>query len=259
MHTRPTRFTVAVLALTALASLAGCQQQLGRQGDWQIVLKRFVGPDRTRSAQWFHDSLKVSRGIDPAKIAVTHSDEVTLLTYGSYNNPQSQQAQKDLAFIKGLGVRDQGYLFLDAHLEPIPEPDPPILASWRLINSGGYWTLEIARFDEPGHKKAAVELVQYLRTEKKTPAYVYHAANRSLVTVGAFPEDAIQAGGGRRGPVIGMKPVVTDPDLKRWQNEFPYLIVNGTYIDLKAPKDDKKEIRMPSKIMRVPDPSGSNW
>lgn len=251
------RAAMIVVCGVVLAA-GGCAQTGGFGGGdsrtWQIVAKRFRGQGHYAKAKWVCESLKLSRGIDPNRVTLVHERDGTVVAYGRYRGIKDSQAKKDLTFFKSLGMPDQGYMFLDAHLEPVAEPDPPVPAGWMLTNSKGYWTLEIARFDQEGRKKDAVSLVRQLRSEH-VPAYVRHGPIKSVVTVGAFPPNAVAnaAVGRDKRRVIMMRPIPVDAGLKKWKKRFPYLIVNAAYINLKAKQGGKKaKSRLESKIMRVP-------
>jgi len=258
--------TISLLGLWACGLLgAGCTQDgpfaragLHRSG-WHIVAKRIHGTDHDRKAKWVCDLLKSSKGIDPAKVYMYNDRGGTVVAYGRYRSPRDRRARRDLKFIKSLGIANRGYVFLDAHFEPAHQPDPSVPQQWLVTKSGAYWTLEIARFDSDGRKKSAVELVEYLRAHS-VPAYVWHGPIRSMVTVGAFGKNAVSstraAGPGR--PVIITKPIPADPQLRRWKKEYPYLIINSSYINLRSQVDEKKvKKRLESKIIRIRQDNGS--
>jgi len=223
--------------------------------DWQIVVKRFVGPNRRKLAQLVYNSLIAVRRIDKRKVRQMHLDNASIVVYGRYKGLDDKRAKRDLAFIKSLAVPQQGYPFLDAHLEPVPEPDPPIASQYLLKNARGYWTLQIARFYGKGRKQSAVDMTNELR-RKGVPAYVYHGPVISMVTIGTFSENAVKAG--RRGRLIG-QPIAVDPSLKRWQREFPYMMINTQYAIFKSRQGKKKSARITSQLIRIPSKSGSLW
>jgi hypothetical protein len=161
-----------------------------------------------------------------------------------------------MKYIKSLVVPDEGYPFVDAHLEPIPEADPPVPASWLLVKSGGYWTLEIAQFSETGRKKAAVDLVEQLR-KKNIPAYVFHGPVKSMVTIGAYPEKAVGQAGKQK---ISRQLKATDPELRKWKREYPNLLINSEYAKFKTKQKGKNvEFRLDSQIIRVPSEGEMLW
>jgi len=233
----------------------------GNDGGWQIVVKRFRGPGSEQIARDALASLKRVRGLVAGRARIFHERGAVVLSYGRYRKPENPAARRDLTFIKSLMIEGRGRPFLDAHFEPIPEPDPPIPSSWLLTNSGGYWTLEIARFDGPGRKSAAVEFLKTLR-RRDVPAFVWHGTIRSTVTVGTFPEAAVKplVARGRVVMAMGLKPV--DPQLKKWKKKFPYLAINGqyrTYRKVLKGKATEQAGRWESQIIKIPKPGGTLW
>ncbi len=222
---------------------------------WHIVVKRFMGPNRKKLAQLVYNTLIAVKGIDRRKVRQIHTNNSSTVVYGRYNGIDDKRAKRDLAFIKSLVSPERGYLFLDAHLEPIPEPDPPINSAYLLDNARGYWTLQIARFYGKGRKRSAVDMTNELR-RKGIPAYVHHGPVISIVTIGTFPEDAVRAG--RKGRLIG-QPIAANPELRRWQRKFPYMLINSEYAVFKSTQGKKKSARIASQIIRVPSKNGSLW
>ncbi len=255
-----------LISVAGLAGLAGCSESQNNttlfssptsnnNQDWQIVVKRFVGPSRRRFAQLIYNSLIAVRGLDKHKVRKIDSDSSSAVVYGRYNGLDDPRAQRDLKFIKSLAVPNQGYPFLDAHLEPVPEPNPPINSQYLLKNATGYWTLQIARFYGKGRKRAAVDMTNELR-KKGIPAYVYHGPVISIVTIGAYPENAVKAG--RKGKLIG-QPIPVNPSLRRWLRKFPYMMINTQYVVFKSNQGKKKSARIASQIIRIPSENGSLW
>jgi len=222
-------------------------------GGWQIVIKRLYGPDRERLAEKVYEAIRTVRGLDPAKVQKTSSGEYTVVSYGRYPSLENSQAQRDMKFIKSLMLPDQGYPFMDAHLEPIPEPDPAIQPDWVIGNTKGYWTLQIAQFQEGKRKLAAVRLVEELRKEG-VPAYVYHGPVKSMVMIGSYPRNAVRTSSKKE---ISQILVPVDRDLKQWKSKYPYLIFNSGYAKVKNAKGQKA--RMESQIIKVPRPGASLW
>ncbi len=229
--------------------------QTGNGQQWHIVVKRFRGPNRRKLGQLVYNTLVAVRGIDRRKVKQIYENNTCTVVYGRYNSINDKKAQKDLAFIKSLVSPERGYLFLDAHLEPIPEPDPPINKAYLLENANGYWTLQIARFYGKGRKRSAVDMTNELR-KQGIPAYVHHGPVISIVTIGTFPEDAVKAG--RKGRLIG-QPIPVSPELRRWQRKFPYMLINSEYAVFKSTQGKKKSARIASQIIRIPSKNGSLW
>jgi hypothetical protein len=224
---------------------------------WTVIVKR-LKPGQENFADVAIDMLVKVKGIDRRKIHKQQISGYTVVSYGRYPSLDDANAQKDMQFIKSLMDPDRGYPFVDAHLEPMPEPDPKISADWALENTTGYWTLQVGQFFGPGRKQAAVDMVKTLRKDG-APAYVTHGPIKSLVTIGSYPEDAVGSPGKTR---ISRKLMPKDPDLKKWCKKYPYLIVNSEYAKFKTsqgPKNEKVEMRIESQIIKITRPGESLW
>ncbi len=268
MSKSPGKLISVLLILAAVWGVTGCSQSdmnsmlSGKKDYWVIVLKRFVGERNYEASRLVSKSIRDLPQLDEDEIKIYRQKDQAILTYGRYDEPDTREAKQDLTFVKQLAVPDKGFLFLEAHMEPVPQPDPKIPQGWYLSNNRGHWTLQVARFDGPGRKQAAVKMLEKLRNEGRQ-AYVRHGYLISTVTIGSFGRDAVEARRMRskqfNKPLIMTKPVPVDPRLKRLKKEFPYLLINGAYIDLKSAEEKAGEKRMKSKLMRVPDSSGSLW
>ncbi|NLE29578.1 MAG: hypothetical protein GX629_07925 [Phycisphaerae bacterium] len=224
---------------------------------WTVIVKR-LNPGQEVYADVVVKSLRQVRGIDAGKIRKQQVGGYTVVMYGQYSSLDDANAQRDMQFIKSLMVPDQGYPFVDAHLEPMPEPDPPIAASWVLEKTKGYWTLQVGQFYGPGRKQGAVEMVKILRNEG-VPAYVSHGPVKSLVTIGSYPENAVGTPGKGK---ISRKLIPRNADLKKWSKQYPYLIVNSEYAKFKSsqgPGNEKVEVRLESQIIKISRPGESLW
>jgi len=237
---------------------SGQSSPAGPSGQWRIVVKRVFGPNHKTVARNAYESLKAVKGLLARRLAVQHDPNVSIITYGRYGGVKDRQARKDLALIKSLSLPGGGYPFLAAHLEPIPTPDPPVKSAWLLKNAPGVWTLHIATFDQPASRKQdAVDLVKTLRS-KRQEAYVQHLPTYSIVTVGAFPETAVQQTV-RRAITGGVKP--KDPKLIKLREQYPYLLINGQYARYKTKSKSGKKIshRLKSRLIRIPKTPQAAW
>lgn len=246
----------AGLVVLGISLFHGCSRMEGQSGEgmgWHIVVKRALGPQRDQWAGMVYESLKQVKGLDPQKVKRYHTADTSVVTYGQYVDLDDPDAQKDLRFIKSLLNPEQGIKpFLDAHLEPISEPDPPIQPDWVITTTKGYWTLQIGQFYGEKRKRAAVEVVNQLRGEG-VPAYIYHGPVKSLVMIGSYPQDAVKVPKGREISQV-IKPV--EPDLQKWKSKYPYLIVNTGYAKY---KDSRGGQRLESQIVKIPRPGASLW
>ncbi len=250
-----------IIIVSALL-LSGCTQlqngtsfSLSSRQPWHIVVKRVAGPKRKRIAILIFNSLQRVRHLDRNKVHLTQQRATSTVTYGKYNGPDDPRAQKDLKFIKSLAVPEQGYAFLDAHLEPIPEPDPAVNQQYMIHNAHGYWTLQIGKFYGPRRKQAAVEFVNAVRNEG-FPGYLYHGPVISIVTVGAFPENAVRAG--NKGKFIG-RMVPVSFKLRSFLKKFPYMTINSGYARFKSVRKKGISERIRSQIIKIPSANGSFW
>jgi len=239
----------------------GCASQetvekTGEGRGWHIVVKRCQGPNYDYFAGTVYVSLKQVRKLDANKVRKINFTDSAVVTYGHYASLDDPEAGADLKLIKSLMVPSQGYPFLDAHLEPVSEPDPPIDPSYVLASTKGVWTLHIGLFHGENRKQSAVELTRALRGEG-VPAFVYHGPVKSMVTIGSYPARAVKETS-RKNSRYGIKPV--DPDLKKWKAEYPYMIINTGYARFRTMEGQKeKSGLLESLIIKVPRPGASLW
>lgn len=235
----------------------GCSdtRDQGEGEGWHIVVKRYHDNLRDQKAGIIYEALRRVPQLDPGRIKKTTSADSVVVTYGRYASLQDPKAKTDLQFIKSLMIPNEGYPFLDAHLEPISEPDPPVDPAWLLANAKGYWTLQIGQFDGRKRKQAAVDLTRELRREGK-PAYVHHGPVKSMVTLGAFPYKAVTAPGPN---AISQQPRAADPKLRKLKGEYPYLIINSGYGKIRNLQGVPGEQMMTSTIIKIPRPGASLW
>jgi hypothetical protein len=245
-----------VLVGLGISLFHGCSQMDSQSGEgqgWHIVVKRSIGPQREQWAGMVYESLKLVRGLDTQKVRKYQLADSSVVTYGRYSSLDDPNAQKDLKFIKSLASPEQGIRpFIDAHLEPISDPDPPIESDWIITNTKGYWTLQIGLFHGEKRKQAAVDVVAQLRNDG-VPAYVFHGPVKSMVMIGAYPESAVKT---PKTQEISQNLKPVDPDLRTWKTKYPYLIVNSGYARF---KDSRGGQRLESQIIKIPRPGMSLW
>jgi len=244
------RSIVLMFLLLFVAGSVGCSQE----GGWHIAVERYQRPAEDQLAESVAQILRESTGVDPQKVTLIRETGSTLLSYGRYSDFESPAAQGDLKLIKSLGMPGKGVAFPVAHIELLPEEDPPVPHGWMLTNGGGYWTLEVARFDLPGRKKAAAAYLKMLR-DKRVPAYIWNGRYRSVVTVGSFAQSAMTTVGGP--PAGPAKLVITDPQLKKFQKDFQFLLINGEYHYLVGAKGQR--LRLETEVITIAHPEGSIW
>lgn len=120
---------------------------------------------------------------------IVHREKESALYYGLYAD--RGVAERDLKKI--VELTDSGRKpFAQATVTELNPADPPAPKEWDLRNSKGYWSLQIAAFqDHPNRKQAAVEAVQELRA-KNVPAFFFHGPTISSVCIGAWPRQALR-------------------------------------------------------------------
>jgi hypothetical protein len=137
---------------------------------------------------------------------IIHQDGQSVIYYGFYrsiNDPkdkkESERAQRDRKQIENLTdagdkttAAGANKVFSHIFFVQVNEPDPTAPPEWNLLNSGGYWSLQIAAYkDSPRRKQAAVDAVREAR-KNNIPAYYYHGETTSSVCVGAWPKEAVR-------------------------------------------------------------------
>ncbi|MHC4422071.1 MAG: hypothetical protein ACYS1E_15940 [Planctomycetota bacterium] len=210
---------------------------------WTIVLATFPNPGHEQAAA---NSLRQVSTIDAALAggAWVHTGATgSLVAYGRYESTESEDAQRDLAWIKQLTLG--GFpafpkaMLSRVNLRPAAGVhDPLALMSARLRhpNVDPLYTLEVAVWGdfESGklslqqiHRKAE-EQARTLRARGFEAYYHHHDDRRlSMVTVGLFDNSAIDQRTGLYGPAV-------DALLR----EFPAHLVNGE--ELLEPIDGRR-------------------
>jgi len=186
------------LGLAVVLLSAGCAQQ----ERWTILCLELEGPGSYTNARNLAEGLKATPGVDPAKVSVHEGQNSAAIYYGTYLrdiDPQTgdrsipRELRDDLTLIKQLADEEQRHYFLGAHMVPTPEPNVG-RPEWDLRQAPGRYTLQVAVYFNTDflqdRKLAAVEKTRQLRA-RGLEAYYYHGPTCSIVTVGAFGEDAL--------------------------------------------------------------------
>jgi len=209
---------------------------------WAIAVDVFDGPNRrddaarrraeivgrtNRSRWWVHDEADNS-----------------MLYYGKYESPQTAAARRDLEAVKDLVERER--VKSSAPWGPFLTPVEIALTGGaagrdlRTAADRGMYTLQIGFYDGPERRDAAEQAVATLR-DQGTEAYYFHGPNRSMVTVGVFPETAIQ---------ITSSGTEYAPQVEALQEQFPYNLANGR--KLKETHRTGEVTHQPSFLVRIP-------
>jgi hypothetical protein len=170
---------------------------------WTILCLEIQGADRVSRAERIAEMLKRTNGIRPKDVWVADEpDGFARLYYGVYHRRLEpgtlrrtipRELREDLTLIHDLGLGAGQYAFRGARMTPLPRPDVGN-PDWALVNAKGVYTLQVAVFEPTDDfwefKQAAADYCAYLR-EQGFEAYYHHAANSSMVTVGAWGPEAL--------------------------------------------------------------------
>lgn len=149
---------------------------------------------------------------------LVHGDSESQLFHGYYRSYEggdaaAAQARADLAGVREVKDVRGVSVFRNAAFAPIHQPEPEAPAEWNLANSGGYWSLQIAAYqDHPDRKQAAIDSVREARAQG-IEAYYYHGDRVSSVCVGAWPREAFEQGEAVANKDSRKRVVVTNQNL----------------------------------------------
>ena len=249
------RFFGIALAAAAASVLAGCKHTgiwpgatglTAQHGDeYTILLYMLNDPtSHVKDAELYRREAEKDTGWKG--LFVTSKADHSELCWGRY--PTIEAAQKNLkkakAYVAPAGMK----IFAQAMVVPLPGEDvgPP---EWKLENAPGFYSVLVAVFyDVPdanyvGRKDFAVQYCKQLRDQGRE-AYYHHGPNRSGVTVGSFPESAIETvqQDGKD------KSVVVSGRMKGIMDEFGVLAVNGLKELVTVPVGKKRVVRFDPKL-----------
>ncbi|MHC4217289.1 MAG: hypothetical protein ACYSU7_02425 [Planctomycetota bacterium] len=217
-----------------------------RTTTWTVVLATFSRPGHAEAAA---NSLRQLPAID-TKLAggawVHTGPGGSLVAYGRFESPQSEDAQRDLAWVKAVTLDDipafPQAMLSRVSLRPAARGYGPLeLMSARLRHPSvdPLYTLEIAIWSDFESGKLSIEKIrrsaeEYARTLRARgfDAYYHHDDDRrlSMVTVGLFDHTAVDQR-------TGFYNVAVDTLLQ----EFPAYLVNGE--ELLEPIDGRRPQR----------------
>ncbi|MCC7387739.1 MAG: hypothetical protein IT431_03125 [Phycisphaerales bacterium] len=239
------------------------QAQSQAAAHWSIVLVAFTGDQQTENAAMGVMKARTEGGL-PGAYAEKRVT-ATVVAYGRYDRPDDPQAKADLEMIRTLRLGGQTP-FATALLAP-PEPSHlagslPELdlrnAKKLLGKERALYTLQVAIYGRIDRSPASAdEIAEYRRAAEAAAvilrrdgelAFYYHAAERSMVTVGAFGEADYE-------PLH--RPGIESLDLMRARELHPLNLLNGQGLRERIPgaKGDGPEVyRMqPSMLVGVPE------
>jgi len=204
---------------------------------WSVVIAGFREENRRQLAEEGLRKFQAASGLTGA--FVEDRGNVTVIAYGSFENPTSKEAKAALEKVRAIEVTlddgRRGMPFAEAYLAPpaeasgsIPEFD---LRNARRANKDALYTLQVGRYGrvdtqppsaaEVGEfRKAAEEAVVRLRREGEQ-AYYFHGPSGSTITIGLFGKEDYKPG------ETGGKPEFQSVPLQALRKRFPYNLVNG--------------------------------
>lgn len=236
---------------------------------------------------------------------VIHKDGQSTIYHGYYSEfdvanaadsaaeKEADRAQNEKKLVEALPnpLNKDQRLFPRALFVSLDSPDPDAPAEWNLVNTRGYWSVEIAAYSGFERKQAAVESVREAR-KMNIPAYYYHGPSYSSVCIGAWPQAAVieksteqvnaipqgsdifvdvQGGAipqqmkndllrqGRQVQVVVPKVQIVDQSLLETLRTYPEHSVDG-YVEMDNATDPvtKKETQKPKHSMLVRIPAADN-
>ena len=191
---------------------------------WAINLETFEGPSHAAEAERRRRELASASGMNEG-LWVSEEGWRSRLYFGQYKEPDTRQAERDLEAWRQL--RRVGAVSVAPPLMmPTTLPGSAPQHNLAFVAPPAHYTLQIGHYDEQFGKdfrRAAEQAAAALR-EDGVEAYYYHGPATSSVTIGAFPEDAVQ---GVIGPDGFVRTRITDPRILELQKRFPAYFVNG--------------------------------
>lgn len=203
----------------------GDGRQQVRAGQWAIPLERFSGGNRHAQARLLMQ--QISRQARQVDLWIEDFDGMSTVYAGRFDSANDPRARQMLERVRETEIEGT-QPFAHAHLEPLVGQDRRAGDALDLRQYSGYYTLQVAFFDDayPGDRRdAAVDYARELR-EQGHQAYYYHGPNRSLVTVGLFTyQEAFITADDPLSP--GARVDAYSQRVLDLQKEFPRNIANG--------------------------------
>lgn len=274
----PVRFFPSLGVLTVVLGCIGCAASMdaagasagaaprgarGKKGaPWTILCLELRGPERRVQMEQIAETLRQTPGIRAKDVYLRDGrDGAVRLYYGTHfrrtdaktgKRDTPKQLRDDLLLIRQLGSGPGQYFFLRALTVRAPTPDvgPP---EWNLLRATGKYTLQVGIFEPTDEfwefKQAAAEYCQLLR-DKGYEAYYYHTDAASMVTVGAFGEDALV-------PHESGVPRYSAQVLALQQSDelLKYNLLNGSIYKgqvYASPTEKGERVPVPSRLVMIP-------
>lgn len=169
---------------------------------YTIFCESFTGDDHVQRATEMKNIL-----IANAKVKgwyVIHKDGQSTIYHGYYGEfnlsnatdaatrKEAERAQNDKKMVEALPnpIDQTQRLFPRSLFVSLDSPDPDAPPEWNLVNSGGYYSVEVAVYTGFDRKQFAIESVRDAR-KMNIPAYYYHGPSYSSVCIGVWPASAV--------------------------------------------------------------------
>ncbi|MBL0921573.1 MAG: hypothetical protein IBJ10_05525 [Phycisphaerales bacterium] len=190
-------------------------------GQWTIILGTFSGEDHHGVATQAAARIASETGL--TGLRVEPRGRGTVVTYGSYPEP-NDAARKELERIRALTMGGQAVFATAFIAPPSTGSDLGLSPMFHLskareeFGARAKYTLQVGVYESPKRDeamRAAEQAALALRREGES-AFYYHGPQRSMVTIGAFAESEVGAGGSRPSPA-----------LEALQRRHPLNLLNG--------------------------------
>jgi len=214
----------AALAAAALAAaaVASCEKFGTRDAGTvplTVLLVEYEGPQAAESAKRLAGELK-AQGLD--EVFVVAGGQQASVCVGEYESWKDPEADAMLKRVRRIRDAQGQYPFAGVMLVPVPEALPA--NPWPLEEADGQYTLIVASWQEPGRAARAQAYARKLR-DRGLEAYLYQGPSKSTVSVGAFGPQIFDDPSKVGQP--GQRPTIVDPKVKKLQQQFPTLLLEG--------------------------------
>jgi hypothetical protein len=226
-----------------------------RRAHWVIVLATFRGEEQ-RPLAGDALALALKRGVADAYLEPR--GPAVMLATGRFDSPSQREAQAELARIRAIevdGVRPFAYAVLappDQETAMGSKPQYNLLRARETAGDDVRFTLQVVAYGpadlnnpKPGEREQAradaEQAAAILRKEGEL-AFYYHGPNFSMVTIGAWTDEAI-------GKLDD--PGDDDPTLLAARKNFPYNLYNGQGVRVGKPGQKDAPLQR-SRLVRIP-------
>jgi hypothetical protein len=210
---------------------------------WGVLVARFSAADHRRRAAQQAQRLRPSFPDLPVRVADDGDRSVVLV--GSFDGPGDPAADRALQTVKSFSIngrRPFARAFLARpRIDPRGNtPELSLVEAAEQSRGEAEYTLQVEQYDSEDRRaraRAAEQRARELRNRGEE-AYYLHGPRFSVVTIGLWGADAFDERLGR----------VTDPALRRAQERFPYMLLNGARYRFRGASEDVATI-----LIRVPE------